>query len=85
MMKTTNNDMTSSSHAAMYAKKEASELTYGEHEEARRIQIRMHELLIEARHLANQINADRFEGVVPSSEATVRLVEVMDILNGEYE
>jgi len=75
----------SSSHAAMYAKKEASELTYGEHEEAHRIQIRMHELLIEARHLANQINADRFDGVVSSSEATVRLVEIMDILNGEYD
>ena len=84
-MKTTNNDMTSSSHAAMYAKKETPELTYGEHEEAHRNKMQFQLLLIEARHLANQLNADRFEGVVFSSEATVRLVEVMDILNGEYE
>ena len=75
----------SSSHAAMYAKKEASELTYGEHEEARRIQIRMHELLIEARHIADQLNAGWCDGVVSFSEATARLVEIMDILNGEYD
>jgi hypothetical protein len=40
----------------------------------------MKQLIKEASRLANEINTARFEGRIPSAEATVRLVEVTDLL-----
>jgi hypothetical protein len=40
----------------------------------------MKQLIKEASRLANEINIARFEGRIPSAEATVRLVEVTDLL-----
>lgn len=40
-------------------------------------------LIQEARTLATLINTDRFLGVVPSEDLTVRLVEVLDTLSEE--
>ena len=37
-------------------------------------------LILEARTLATQINRARLEGFIPSDDATVRLVEVTDLL-----
>ena len=41
---------------------------------------RMKSLIEEARVLATLINTDRFLGVVPSDELTVRLTEVVDLM-----
>jgi len=41
---------------------------------------RMKSLIEEARTLATQINTDRFLGVVPSADLTVRLGEVTDLM-----
>ena len=41
------------------------------------------QLMQEARTLATLINTDRFLGVVPSEDLTVRLVEVLDTLSEE--
>lgn len=41
---------------------------------------RMKSLIEEARTLATLINIDRFLGVVPSDELTVRLTEVTDLM-----
>ena len=41
---------------------------------------RMKSLIEEARTLATLINTDRFLGVVPSSDLTVRLTEVTDLM-----
>ena len=41
---------------------------------------RMKSLSEEARTLATLINTDRFLGVVPASEITVRLTEVTDLM-----
>lgn len=38
-------------------------------------------LLAEAAVLAEKINRNRFEGVIPSAEDTVRLTEILDILS----
>jgi hypothetical protein len=44
---------------------------------------RMKTLVEEARVLATLINTDRFLGVVPSAELTVRLTEVTDMMMEE--
>ena len=41
---------------------------------------RMKSLIEEARTLATLINTDRFLGVVPSADLTVRLTEVTDLM-----
>ena len=41
---------------------------------------RMKSLIEEARTLATLINTDRFLGVVPSADLTVRLTEVNDLM-----
>ena len=41
---------------------------------------RMKSLIVEANTLATLINTDRFLGVVPSSDLTVRLTEVTDLM-----
>ena len=41
---------------------------------------RMKSLIEEASKLATLINTDRFLGVVPASEITVRLTEVTDLM-----
>ena len=41
---------------------------------------RMKSLIEEARTLATLVNTDRFSGVVPASEITVRLTEVTDLM-----
>ena len=41
---------------------------------------RMKSLIEEAKILATLINTDRFLGVVPSDELTVRLTEVIDMM-----
>jgi hypothetical protein len=38
-------------------------------------------LISEARRLAEIINRDRFEGKIPESEDTVRLCELLDLLD----
>ena len=40
----------------------------------------MQEMIIEARRLAEIVNWDRFDGVVCDDEQTVRLCELMDII-----
>jgi hypothetical protein len=46
------------------------------------------DLLNLAAALSREINQDRFEGIVPDAEATVRLCEILDVLsdqiNSEY-
>ena len=41
---------------------------------------RMKSLIEEARTLATLINTDRFLGVVPSADLTVRMTEVTDLM-----
>ena len=41
---------------------------------------RMKSLIEEARTLATLVNTDRFLGVVPASDLTVRLTEVTDLM-----
>ena len=40
-------------------------------------------LISEARRLAEIINRDRFEGKIPESAHTVRLCELLDLLEGK--
>jgi hypothetical protein len=40
----------------------------------------MQDLIVEARRLAEIVNWDRFDGIVSESEHTVRLCELMDII-----
>ncbi len=45
----------------------------------------MKQLIKEASRIANEINIARFEGKSPSADATVRLLEVTDLLQSALE
>ncbi len=45
----------------------------------------MKQLIKEASRLGNEINIARFEGKIPSADATVRLLEVTDLLQSALE